>query len=524
MKNFFNGLSILLLLALLLTLAPTAVLAQEEVVCESDVVVQADDWLSKIADKFYGDALAYPVIAEATNAKAAADASYATIANVDVIEIGWKLCLPSAADAQAMLGETAAATPMTEGEMVLTVWDVNVRDVESQMMETLNAEFEAAHPGVKINRVPKSFDDMMATVQLGMSSPDGPDIAQVNQGHTDMGALVKANLLVNLMPYAQKYGWLSKLGPGLAARNSFSADGQSFGTGNLYGMPLNAELVGVYYNKAMFEQAGVSVPKTFVEFEAALATFKEAGMTPLALGNLEGWPAFHVHGEILNALLDSRQWVDNFVFGRGNVSVNTPENLAAAAKVQEWAANGYFTPGFAGVGYDDSWQLFANGEAAMMITGSWLSGEVEALPNPDNFGFFLVPPQTAGGWKMAIGGTTLAFAIRNGSANPDLAAEYIDWLASDRAKELQVEVGFLPVSPLDPAQLDKGPFFKDVAAAWATVNRTDAVGHYLDWATPTYFDTYSAALQELLASRITPEEFIQKLEADYSAYLAEKGG
>jgi raffinose/stachyose/melibiose transport system substrate-binding protein len=216
--------------------------------------------------------------------------------------------------------------------------------------------------------------------------------------------------------------------------------------------------------------------------------------------------------------------VDNFVFGRNNVSVDTPENLEAATKVQEWAANDYFTPGFAGVGYEDSWQLFANGEAAMMITGSWLSGEVEALPNPDNFGFFLVPPQTEGGWKMAIGGTTLAFAIRNGSANPDLAAEYIDWLASDRAKELQVEVGFLPVSPLDPAQLDKGAFFKDVAAAWATVNRADAVGHYLDWATPTYFDTYSAALQELLASRITPEEFIQKLEADYSAYLAEKGG
>ena len=102
MKKLLNA---VLLLALLLTLLPVAALAQEEVVCESDVVVQADDWLSKIADKFYGDALAFPAIAEATNAKAATDSSYATIENVDIIEPGWKLCIVSADVAQAMMGQ-----------------------------------------------------------------------------------------------------------------------------------------------------------------------------------------------------------------------------------------------------------------------------------------------------------------------------------------------------------------------------------------------------------------------------------
>ncbi len=102
MKKLLN---VTLLLALLLTLLPVAALAQEEVVCESDVVVQADDWLSKIADKFYGDVLAFPAIAEATNAKAATDDSYATIENVDIIEPGWKLCIVSAEAAQAMMGQ-----------------------------------------------------------------------------------------------------------------------------------------------------------------------------------------------------------------------------------------------------------------------------------------------------------------------------------------------------------------------------------------------------------------------------------
>lgn len=107
MKRLINLVSVVSILASLL--APTPALAQSEVVCESDVVVQADDWLSKIADKVYGNPLAYTAIAQATNAKAASDSSYAKIDNPDVIEAGWKLCLPSATEAQAMLGSAPAA-------------------------------------------------------------------------------------------------------------------------------------------------------------------------------------------------------------------------------------------------------------------------------------------------------------------------------------------------------------------------------------------------------------------------------
>lgn len=57
-------------------------------------VVQADDWLSKIAERFYGDPLTYPTIVEGTNAKAAEDDSFAVIEDPDVIEIGQKLWIP----------------------------------------------------------------------------------------------------------------------------------------------------------------------------------------------------------------------------------------------------------------------------------------------------------------------------------------------------------------------------------------------------------------------------------------------
>lgn len=67
-----------------------------------DYTVVADDWLSKLADKYLGNVLAYPTIVEATNQKAAADSTYATITNPDLIEIGWKIYIPSAAEAEQL--------------------------------------------------------------------------------------------------------------------------------------------------------------------------------------------------------------------------------------------------------------------------------------------------------------------------------------------------------------------------------------------------------------------------------------
>lgn len=102
--------SILMLVMLLVPTAATfAAPVQQGVACDEDYSVQADDWLSKLADKFYGDVLAYPAIFDATNAAAATDDSYATIENADLIEPGWKLCIPTLEDAQALLGGEMAA-------------------------------------------------------------------------------------------------------------------------------------------------------------------------------------------------------------------------------------------------------------------------------------------------------------------------------------------------------------------------------------------------------------------------------
>jgi len=93
------------------TVEATEAMTGTAAACEEDYSVQADDWLSKLADKFYGDVLAYPAIFKATNDAAAADPSYAKIADANVIEVGSKLCIPSKDAAQALLGAKAEAAP-----------------------------------------------------------------------------------------------------------------------------------------------------------------------------------------------------------------------------------------------------------------------------------------------------------------------------------------------------------------------------------------------------------------------------
>lgn len=417
----------------------------------------------------------------------------------------------------------AFTAPLAAQETTLLVWDSFVRDVENSVIETLIAEFEAAHPGVTVERVPKAYDDVRATAGLAFSSDDGPDVSQINQGRVDMGPLIEAGLLLDLTPYAEQYGWTELISPGIIARNSFTPDGQTFGEGNLYGVPVTAELIGVYYNEQIFADLGLTVPTTFAEFEETLAAVSEAGIVPIVFGNLDGWPAIHTFGEVQNLNLGAdRAYLDDFIFGRNNVSFDVEQNVAAAAKVQEWVEAGFFTPQFEGIGYDDSWRLFIDGQGAMMLTGSWISGEIAASENPDNFGFFILPGNDPETPKVTIGGSGYAFSIRSGSTKQDLAAEYIDWMFSERAAELWIEAGVVPLRPVDASLADEDTLFGQVLLAWNQLNSTDTVGHYLDWASPTMYNTITASLQELLALRVDPAGFAQAVEADYAAYLAEQ--
>lgn len=72
-------------------------------VCQEEYIVVADDWLSKLSDKYYSDLFLYPAIVTATNEKNAIDDTFTEIENPDLIEPGWKLCIVEAEVAEGLV-------------------------------------------------------------------------------------------------------------------------------------------------------------------------------------------------------------------------------------------------------------------------------------------------------------------------------------------------------------------------------------------------------------------------------------
>ncbi|MCB0166914.1 MAG: META domain-containing protein [Anaerolineae bacterium] len=170
MKNIYKPFYFMAILALLATtLLPATTQAQDDVVCESEVTVAEGDWLSTIANDAYGDPTLYTGIAAATNLKAQTDSTFATIASNDVIEPGWKLCIPDQATAEALSAgapatATAAATGLTVDQLANAtysgIYEEPVTLTEGRYEGEPFVEGGASRPTVNFNPNEVAFGDL----------------------------------------------------------------------------------------------------------------------------------------------------------------------------------------------------------------------------------------------------------------------------------------------------------------------------------------------------------------------------
>jgi raffinose/stachyose/melibiose transport system substrate-binding protein len=430
-------------------------------------------------------------------------------------------CTPGGEVSQATAPPAPAQTGVTETEpLTLTVWDQETGQV-SKIWDQLNAEFEQQHPNVTIKRVNRDFGELKSLLRLAISSPNGPDVVEANQGWPDMGALVKAGLLLPLNNYAEAYQWNERVSQNVLAVSSWSPDGKEFGTGNLYGYTTMGEIIGVYYNKQTLSDLGLTIPTTLDEFAQDLETAKQAGLVPIQFGNNDAFPGIHEYAVVQDRMA-SVDYLTDLIFGtqRDQLSFDTPENVEAARTLQDWVNKGYFTPGFGGGGYDDAVANFAKGEGLFMITGNWVVANLGA--DSTKFGFFLLPPKRAGDPAVSTGGAGFPLSIATGSEHPDVAAAYIDWMTSNHATDMLLDTGQIPLHTGATMSVQDGTLLADVVDAASQATADDGVVPYEDWATPTFYDTLTSSIQELMANRLSPEDFAAKVNDDYAEFQSSR--
>jgi len=401
--------------------------------------------------------------------------------------------------------ETGAAAVAAAGDFTLQVY-INEPDNRLAALDEVDAAFTAEYPNITIERITKSYEELISSVKLVLSEPDAPCVVQGDQGRDTDGVLVKANLILPLGDYEKAYGWV------VDPTARWSDGGAIWGKGDAYGVAPWYQAVGLYYNRSMLTELGLQVPQTFEELTAAFEAAKAAGKVPLMFGNAEKYPGSFIYEIVQNQIAD-KEVIRSFVFGQDGATFDTPENLAAATMLKAWVDAGYLTPGYDGVSSDDASAQFANGTGLFRLDGSW-GGSTLAASMGEDVGFIAVPPM-AGKTHVATGGVSKPLHISTTCAQPDVAAAYLNELLTPEAASIFAAHDDLPSGAATLP--DTAPqVVKDIQAAKELLLKEDGTVPFEDVAVSGFGDKLFAAVQELMAGRITPDEFTDKVQLAYT--------
>jgi raffinose/stachyose/melibiose transport system substrate-binding protein len=319
-----------------------------------------------------------------------------------------------------------------EDENTLTLWTVTQEDTQSAAMEELIQQFEDENPGVAVNVEERAVDEMKNAMRQSAGTDAGPDIYRYWEGYGQGGELVEAGVSLDLTEYYEEYGWEDRFTP--AAMSGITQ------YGGYHGVPMIQAVEALYYNKTLFEQAGITdLPTTYDELVEAAQKLKDAGITPIEFGGTVNW---HVM-RLLDSIIETKcgaDTADQLNMGEGDWG-KEPCVTEAFTELKKWGDN-YLNEGFMGISNDDSSQLFFSGEAAMALEGSWLDTQiVDNGMDPAEVGIMPFPTGTG-----RLYGFGEALYISKSSDKADLAAKFIDFFTSDEA-QTSVNSSWSPISP-----------------------------------------------------------------------------
>lgn len=161
----------------------------------------------------------------------------------------------------------------------------------------------------------------------------------------------------------------------------------SDGSLNLMTLQCNTEYF--FYNKDLFEQAGITeAPKTFDELLADCKLLQDQEIIPIAMG--ADWPILRYIAQV-PFRLTGNEYIENAVSGEG--SFGEEAGLKGAQFMQDIAQ--YFQEGWSSADYDTMIDLFASGQAAIMYNGTWALEQADMIGEDgnikDNIGYFTMP-------------------------------------------------------------------------------------------------------------------------------------
>ncbi len=315
----------------------------------------------------------------------------------------------------------------------------------------LNEKFMTENPGIKVTYEGMPGGQFKEFIKTRFAAGDASDVIMLHPALSGVSLYGKAGYLLDLSGEP----WISNFTE--ASLKAATSDGK------VYGIPNDMIVMGVYYNKEIFEKLNLSTPKNWDEFVAAAETIKQSGTLPIAIGNNDGWMT-------LAALFTM---APSLVYGATpDFDAKLNEGTATFAGSAEWNDmvnkwfslhdKGYITENNTGVSLDQAQKTFASGKAAMYIDGSWsLAGIKQTNPNL-KVGMFAMPANAAGKDIAASAAVGTTFAINKDSKVVDAAKKYLEfWSKAENQKMwTKSQQGFMTING-ETGEIDEA--FKEIA-------------------------------------------------------------
>lgn len=402
-----------------------------------------------------------------------------------------------------------SASNLSSDKVVLNVINYHVgtdyaADYYGYLFKAFQETEEGKNVEFKFEEIPTT-DAFNQKIKLLISSGDLPDIV-LNGGNNITALVAEAGKVQDLTQYLEDDPeWKAMFDEQSLEFNSYE--------GKIYGIPVSKEISYIYYNKELFEEAGITVSaegfSTWDEFFAACDTLKDKGIIPLSMDSADlGW----LSNLWLSGLIGTAGDEGNeFMNTQYPTDYNLPVVESSVTKLQTMIMN-YTTADAMGGKYDTMATHFFNSEVAMLPNGPWMIPDFKSTEKaPEGFydkvGVMLLPG--SGMESVATPGDMV------GAKDPEKIKAAVAFLKFETSEENQLKAlemaGLQPVSSLEvPDSLkESDPLMADVLELMSKAKYT--YGQNQAYWYQNVIDAFSTQLPELGSENITPKEFCEKL-------------
>lgn len=341
----------------------------------------------------------------------------------------------------------------------------------ADILKTLTAGYTKAHPNVTFSvTAPKDAGTVLKT---RLTKNDIPDVIAMG-GDATYTEIESAGVLEDLSGES----YVSTV------QDSYKQmvyDVNKDKEKKLYGVPYATNASGVLYNKDMFKEADIQVPKTWDDFISVCDKLKSSGKQPIEFTFKDNWTCLCPWNSMA-PILQPENFLDDRLAGKTTFANTHKEIAQKFLQLLKYAQKDYM-----GTSYDDGNKAFAQGKAAMMINGNWAIPEFKKTNKDFNVGLFALPASSEPSKNKLTSGVDVLLAVSADSPAKDAAKGFVAYMLNKDTSQKYIDDQFAFSAVKDVVQSNES--VQDVKQDIANGNVANFPDHYY----PSGFDLASLA-------------------------------